>query len=236
MMLWMAVGLIVGVFGIAHVVFIREEYTPGKLNNQALKRLAEELHLEFSLDMAALENAPCLTGKLDGTVERFRITAREESLDTGGPVPFRCIYEIQTSGHSLSDKLLLYREGPPSRVGKVLGGEDIEVGHNAIDHAFVIRDISPDSAQQMFARPGVAEAFMYLTTLTSRVTFENHKLSIIHTGMRLDAHHARLNIMALVRCAALLCDASNQQTNYDEQHVVLRSLTQGAAPTWQAAP
>lgn len=235
MMLWMAVGLIVGVCGIAHIVFIREECTPNTLNNQALKRLAEELHIEFSLDKTASENAPCLTGKLTGTINRFNITAREESLDSGEPVPFRCIYEIQTSGHSLSDKLLLYREGPPSKVGKILGGEDIEVGHNAIDQAFVIRDISPESAQQMFARPGVAEAFMHLTTLTSRITFENHKLSIIQTGMRLDAHRARLNIMALVRCATLLCDASHQ-TNFDEQHVVRRTFTQGAAPTWQAAP
>ncbi len=235
MMLWMAVGLIVGLCGIAHVVFIREECTPNILNKNALKRLAEELNLEFSLDNTASEDVPYLTGKLYGIVDRFRITAREEASDSAGQVPFRCIYEIHTSGHSLSDKLLLYREGPPSKVGKVLGGEDIEVGHATIDRAFVIRDVSPNSAQEMFARPGVAEAFMHLTTLTSKVTFENHKLSIVHTGTRLDAHHARLNIMALVRCATLLCD-TNHHASYDDPHITRRPFGKGTAPAWQAAP
>src|SRR5690554_5347893 len=67
MMLWMAVGLIVGLGGIAHIVFIREECSPNTRNDRALKRLAEELQIEFSLENGMLQDNESQLGVLHGT-------------------------------------------------------------------------------------------------------------------------------------------------------------------------
>ncbi len=237
MTLWMALGLMVGLFGIVHVVFIREESSPDKLNSQALQRLAQELSLEFTFQKITHPTLklPNLSGRLTGSLHGFQISAYEEPTHNSEPIPFRSVYQIDTRGHTLSPALLLYRQSPPSHVGKILGGEDIEVGLSSIDQAFVIRDACPKSARAMFARPGVAEAFLHLTTLTPGIFFENHKLTLTYAASRLQPEQARASIHALLYCAQLLCETDSLSDRHDAR-TSSRKINQGASPTWQAAP
>lgn len=58
--------------------------------------------------------------------------------------------------------LRMYREGFLGRVGKMLGAQDVEVGHPELDRLVMVKASSPEGVRALFARPSAQTALLTL--------------------------------------------------------------------------
>lgn len=103
--------------------------------------------------------------------------------------------------------LLLYDEGLFSKLGKMFGGQDIQVGRPDLDRAFIIRGGHEHEVREFLDRDTVADAFLKVHRFCSDFQLEHGTLQIERRGLVRDADDIEDNLEPLIRCAKVLKNA-----------------------------
>jgi hypothetical protein len=103
--------------------------------------------------------------------------------------------------------LLLYDEGLFSKLGKMFGGQDIQVGRPDLDSAFIIRGGHEQEVREFLDRDTVADAFLEVHRFCSDFQLEHGTLQIERRGLVRDADDIEDNLEPLIRCAKVLKNA-----------------------------
>lgn len=82
--------------------------------------------------------------------------------------------------------MVVHNEGMFSQVGKLFGGQDIEVGDPEVDDAFIFKSDHPSELHEFFERPGVREAFQKLARTGCSVQIEYGSIQIEERGLEPD--------------------------------------------------
>jgi hypothetical protein len=88
--------------------------------------------------------------------------------------------------------LVLYKEGLFSKLGKVFGGEDVQVGDPAIDNAFIIKAGDLLGAHRLLSIPQVKQALLYTIARHPGMRIEHRTVlweesGVVHKPERLEA-------------------------------------------------
>lgn len=103
---------------------------------------------------------------------------------------------IHTTGYT-GFTAQIYQETPIfSKIGKAFGGQDIVVGHDAFDEAFIIKSDSPERLVNSLDRAAMVE---HLRQRHMRVELNGHTLTVVRVGLILnhDAMFAQLRLATL---------------------------------------
>lgn len=79
--------------------------------------------------------------------------------------------------------LVLYKEGFFSKVGKMFGGQDVQVGDAAIDQAFIIKANDLLGTHDLLSLSPVKKALLYTVTRHPGLRVQERQLLVEHTGM-----------------------------------------------------
>ncbi len=80
--------------------------------------------------------------------------------------------------------LRIANEGMGTKLGKMFGAEDIEIGHEQFDSALRVQAESEEQARAYLDRPGVVEAFGRLYGIGQHLRLEASVLSVRFQGVR----------------------------------------------------
>jgi hypothetical protein len=139
----------------------------------ALKALAQELGGEFK--KGSISSSPTLSGEFEGRkffIDTFTRTRRD--MDNRNETSYYMRIQLWHKG-SVKGEIAIYREGLFSGLGKALGAQDIQVGNEEFDKAFMVKgedekqvkSILDSDLQQKFLQDKTA-----LSILSDRVYFE----------------------------------------------------------------
>lgn len=79
--------------------------------------------------------------------------------------------------------MVLYKEGFFSKVSKVFGGQDVQVGDAAIDQAFIIKANDLLGTHDLLSLSPVKKALLYAITRHPGLRVQERQLLVEHTGM-----------------------------------------------------
>ncbi len=178
---------------------------PKKLESddwQEVNALATELGLTFSEHSNEHYNG----GWIHGTYQDVAINIQDESTyhNRGkySYVTVATLYEAFLGDKYNIEGLEVSREELLTKVSKAFGTEDIQVGHEEIDKAFIIRANSELDAQRLFASPEVRSSFLNLQTICSKFHLKDGILTLEFQEGIFQKHNRLHNrIKALVLCA-----------------------------------
>ncbi|QDG49539.1 hypothetical protein FIV42_01935 [Persicimonas caeni] len=177
--------------------------------------LADELGLEFEW------SGPFLGRGVAGTYRGMDVSVRVFGRHQRQPIGARDKHgnrlrklgeaDSRGSGHATyvikSDKLLpgfaLTEEGVGSKVTKLLGAQDVEVGSAPLDDAFVIKADNPSLAREVLGRAGIESALLKLRYKTSKIELADGTLRVnfvrAHHAYEVSAYIAKLTgLMAML--------------------------------------
>lgn len=77
----------------------------------------------------------------------------------------------------------LYKEGFFSKVGKVLGGQDVQLGDSAMDTAFIIKGNDLLGIHNLLRNPHLKKALLYCVSRQPALRVNERALLVEHTGM-----------------------------------------------------
>ncbi len=98
-----------------------------------------------------------------------------------------------TIGAPMPAGLILYKEGFFSKLGKVFGGEDVQVGDPAIDNAFIIKATDLLGTHSLLSLPPVKQALLYTVSRHPGLRVEARTVlweqsGIVHKPEQLEAN------------------------------------------------
>ena len=102
--------------------------------------------------------------------------------------------------------LELYDESLFSKLGKVFGGEDIQVGRSALDDAFIIKGSNPTEVRAFLDDDRVERELLDLHAFESDLEIEHGELTIEHRRLAHTQGKIRRYLDALVACADVLAE------------------------------
>ena len=79
--------------------------------------------------------------------------------------------------------IVLYKEGFFSKVGKVFGGQDVQIGDAALDNAFVIKAQDLGGTHALLSLPPVKKALLYVIHRHPGLRVQDRQLLVEHSGM-----------------------------------------------------
>ncbi|MCA8915004.1 MAG: hypothetical protein KDB90_06295 [Planctomycetes bacterium] len=79
--------------------------------------------------------------------------------------------------------IVLYKEGFFSKVGKVFGGQDVQIGDPVIDNAFIIKAQDLLGVHNLLGLAPVKKALLYVVTRHPGLRVQDRQILIEHTGM-----------------------------------------------------
>ena len=120
--------------------------------------------------------------------------------------------------------LVLYKEGFFSKVGKVFGGQDVEIGDPSIDQAFIIKAGDLLGAHGLLSLPPVKKALLYVVTRHPGLRVQDRQLLVEHTGMTGD----------LVKIEGVFADLSYLAQTFDAGYQELAGQRVPAPPPARA--
>ncbi|MCB9932308.1 MAG: hypothetical protein H6841_02685 [Planctomycetes bacterium] len=88
-----------------------------------------------------------------------------------------------TTNAPMPQGIVLYKEGFFSKVGKVFGGQDVQIGDPAIDQAFIIKAGDLLGTHDLLSLPPVKKALLYTITRHPGLRVQDRQLLVEHTGM-----------------------------------------------------
>lgn len=177
---------------------------------QDTETLANELGLTFSEH----SNEHYSGGWIHGTYQDVAINIQDEATfhnrGRSSYVSVATLYEAILDKEHIIDGLEVLPEGLLAKASKVFGAEDIQVGHEEIDKAFIIRANSELDAQRLFASPDVRNSFLTLQNMCSKFHLKDGILTIEYPEGIFQKHNKLLNrIDALVVCAQAIMNHKN---------------------------
>ena len=96
---------------------------------------------------------------IHGLHRDHRVDVRNEVVRHGKSRTIYTVVEVAL-GTEVSRGLQVYREGVFQKMGKVIGGEDIQVGDSALDEAFIIKGVPEPRAVSILTDPSVKSALL----------------------------------------------------------------------------
>ena len=111
-------------------------------------------------------------------------------------------FECDLSGHGPAD-LTMAPEMSLSGLGKLVGMQDITVGHHELDRTFVIKSRRPEQVQRIFATEGVAEHVLHFFDSYREITLDKGTLSFLTSGFQ-DHHTIEHTLDRVVELAEIL--------------------------------
>lgn len=160
---------------------------------------------------------------LTGTLQGIPIEAKNETRGIGRN---RTTFTVFTAelGDDLPPGIEIFHEGLVSKVGKFLGGRDIEVGIADIDRRFIIRGSSAMAARNFLENPTVRKALVSLHDHCDSMHLKQRRLSLEFLGIGLSQGDLMANLTRLAETAREIRDGYT----YVDPHV--------SASTQQVAP
>jgi len=120
---------------------LRQIFGPSK--DEVWKQVSSELGAEF------VEAGFCRGSKLQVRVKEWTLTLDTYLVSTGKTaIPFTRMRAPYVNSDGF--RFRIYRAGVFSELGKLLGMQDIEVGHSEFDRAFVIQGTDPVKVHLLF--------------------------------------------------------------------------------------
>ena len=150
-----------------------------------------------------------LTYKPGGILSNFRVDGTYRGHDIAVYVEKRgssknrrtyTVYETRLST-DIPAGLELYDESLFSKLGKIFGGEDIQVGRSRLDGAFIIKGMNPEAICRFLDDDRVERALIDLHSFESDVEIEHGKLKIEHRRVSRDIHRIETYLGELLDCA-----------------------------------
>ncbi len=152
---FMLVGLIVGIF-----IVIAASKAHAKKRRERRKMLQMvAVQLGGTVIPGSFFKQPNLA------FEHLGHPASLEFYSTGGKNPTYYTHLIFNFSSNPPFELHIYPERLFSKLGKLLGGQDIQIGDEIFDARFMIKGSSPERVKSMLATPGVREALFELRSL-----------------------------------------------------------------------
>jgi hypothetical protein len=164
--------------------------------------VAESLGLDYD------EDGPELTGEHRSTSIRVYTESHDgDPHDAGDSMDTRTVktfYETSVS-EVVPDDLVLGPEDWSVSLGKLVGMEDLEIGHAEFDDHFVVQTEAPERARAYLEDASRRRALMEFQASCDGIPeLKKGRLSIREMGAAQDADRMRRNIEALVTCADAL--------------------------------
>jgi hypothetical protein len=177
--LFMAAGDGIGVF---FVIFIIAAVIGVIVWGAAHQKKVRENWLRFAqqhgLNVTGAPNRPFIQGWMGSTY----VTLNTEVRGSGKNRTTYTQYHASVNS-PMPSGLVMHKEGFFSKVGKVLGGQDVQVGDSAIDGAFIIKGNDVNGIHTLLRNPHVKKALLYVVTRQPGLQVKERALLIEHTGM-----------------------------------------------------
>ena len=165
--------------GLGFAVILVALYRVYKQRNDAWAKAARLLDLDF--ERGGIMSAGRLTGAYNGV----RVDVR--SVERGGKNKQVFTVFSASAGPLAPSGLELAPEGVVSTIGEMFGMEDIDVGHQRLDGAFVIKGEEPDEVRQFLDKRHVRYALLELhDTYEESFSLEEGRLKIMERGFEDD--------------------------------------------------
>lgn len=139
--------LYLGLFALTVVVGVVSFFSQGRQWKEAARRLG----LEY--DGIGFGTRPGIHGRFRGVWVKVTTVTRHR-VD-------RMLYEVKPPT-ALPPGLYVRNQDALASLGKLLGGQDVQVGLARLDDTFVIRTSRPQATREFFRRPGLADALFAL--------------------------------------------------------------------------
>lgn len=149
-----------GVFSL--VVFVI--YWSKKSHNDAWARAAEQLKLDFKAGGFGKHSQ--LTGKYRG----YFVSVDIEVHSHGKSSTTYTRYKVWP-GTPIPDGLVVTKEGLLNKIGKFLGGQDIQVGDPVVDNSLLIKGRNEREVFEFFHKTGAGKLLLQLMTLGRMARF-----------------------------------------------------------------
>lgn len=179
-----------------------KSHRPKTNNLQVIEDLTQELKLTFSEHSSDEYTGGWIHGSYQGVSINIQDEATVHSSRSGNYITVKTLYEALLDKQYIIDGLEVFREELLSKVSKVFGAEDIQIGHEEIDKAFIIRANSELDAQRLFASPDVRDSFLALQKMCSKFRLKDGILTLEYPdGIFEASNKLRERIEALVVCS-----------------------------------
>lgn len=139
---------------------------------RVLKSLGEEYGLDYQGESFG-------TGSLRGEVRGHAV---EIEIESRGQSDTRTVYRGDLGG-LLPVSVSLAPEGVLSSLGDMVGAQDVQVGDEAFDEAFVVKAKDPSRAREHFGGNEASDALVSLEERSSHVRLENGTLEMHQRGV-----------------------------------------------------
>ncbi|MBA2661553.1 MAG: hypothetical protein H0U74_04615 [Bradymonadaceae bacterium] len=161
--------------------------------NEAMGLVANTLGLHFIA--AGWLTRASMSGKHLG----IEVSVFEDVRGSGKSKTRWAVYRATIPKQRVPVGLVLYREGFGSKIGKLFGGQDIQVGDAEIDQALIVRGAQVAEIREFFARPGVKQTLLELNTMCPNFRFEDGSIKLEYMAALRETVVIRNNIETLVR-------------------------------------
>lgn len=139
-------------------------YWSKKSHNDAWSRAAEQLRLDYK--QGGFGKHSQLTGKYRG----YFVSVDIEVHSHGKSSTTYTRYKVWPT-LPIPDGLVVTKEGLLNKIGKFLGGQDIQVGDPVVDNALLIKGRSESEVVEFFQRTGAGRHLLQLMTLGRMARF-----------------------------------------------------------------
>jgi hypothetical protein len=180
--------VIFGLFCVGIVLLIQ---SMAQKTNEKMTEFAERTGLSFRPATWGEQ------GRLTGTYQGVEIEVYTEVRSHGKSSTTYLIHVAQLPVTLAPVGLVMFHEGLLSKVGKMLGREDIQSGYTYIDDAFIIRGADPHEVKQFLASPHVRRALLDLVKTDASLRLEHDALKIecIASFSKTDLVQSRLDML-----------------------------------------
>jgi len=114
---------------------------------------------------------------MSGTYDGVSVEVYTETRSTGKNSTTYTVYAASLPKRVPVD-MVVHNEGMLSQVGKLFGGEDLEVGEPEVDDAFIFKTDHPTELLEFFDTPEVVDAFRNLARTDHSVQIEYGSIQI----------------------------------------------------------
>jgi hypothetical protein len=191
--------------------------------------VAHELGLQF------IEGGLFTNPSMQGTYRGADLSVRIVTSGTGKNKRVYTVVEVPLSGLVPVD-LEVYREGFFQKVGKVIGGEDIQVGDADLDDTFIIKGTERDKVRDLLTSPNVKSRLLSAQSKCSTFRIGVGNVRIRERGRTANPNKLRGYIRTVVATANALEEACQGKPNRTPRPQSPHATNQAGHPANQPAP
>ncbi len=142
-----------------------------------LGQLAQELRLNLKFGRPP-HNNPTLQGNHLGVPVTVFETHRRRHNHNGGAQRYiyTTTYRVALNPNHVPLGLNVFKEGFTSKLGKMVGGQDIQLNDEVFDKTFIIRGNSDNEVREFFERPNIKKYLIWLNTAATKFYLHDNTL------------------------------------------------------------